>query len=127
MQWLVQKALDIALYSNVIYDGKVVPTYDNTPANPTLPYIRYGNTTVNEWNSKLHYGKDMTQTIHIFSNKGWSQEVKEIMTLIEMKLREPIVLTELSVIIFNIEFQEVLESVNGVHHGIMRFRLRMEE
>ena len=127
MLWLVQVALDTQLYNNIIYDGKTVPVYDSIPDQSTLPYIRFGEDTVSPWDTKTTYGKDMTHTLHVFSDQGWNQEVKEIMRLIEVQLRNPITIDGHKVVIAELEFQEVFEEENNIKHGAMRFRFRIQE
>jgi len=53
------------LSGQISYGGKVVPVYDNVPANAVYPYIQIGTKTDTLRSTKTYFGNEITQGLTV--------------------------------------------------------------
>lgn len=71
------------LSTNAEIDCKI---YDYVPEDKPLPYIVIGDDKAIPWNTKTSKGKEITTTIHVWSDTRGNLQVKKLLGLIEKTL-----------------------------------------
>lgn len=125
----IQAAISTVLSGSVISGGSVVPVFDHTPRGQAYPYIVIGAATEVRFDTHDRAGKEVTSTIHVWSDQtGYKQAlgiVESIDTLLD--LTKPTVSGWRTVSVLN-EFTETLTSGDGkLRHVVARYRMKVEK
>lgn len=111
------------------------PVYDDPPALPSgmprdgFPYAVIGDDTATAWDTDDTLGKEVTCTVHLWSRAAGMKQVKDLMgEAYDALHRQALALTGWHVIDCLCEFSEAMMDPDGeTRHGVMRFRLTMQE
>jgi hypothetical protein len=105
------------------------PVYDHAPQVSEYPYIVMGDDTSIPFDTDRSIGSESTLTIHVWSRYRGRIECKEILQEIYDKLhRAELVVLGCHLVECAAEFQETyLESDGLTRHGVIRFRLIVED
>lgn len=109
--------------------------YDDPPSLPEgmprsgFPYVVIGDDTSIAWDTDDTLGKELTQTVHVWSRTAGFKQTKDIMGEVYDALhRATISKTGYNVIDCLCEFSEAMRDPDGeTRHGVMRFRLTMQK
>ena len=106
--------------------------FDFIPQGQTPPYVRIGDETRSEWDTKTEHGWDATMTIHAWSFEAAGQkEIKTILGLLYDALHQQednitVAGFQLVTIVCEFDHSYLEPSVEGAPdkywHGVMRFR-----
>lgn len=124
--------LQSAVYTRLSGDTTLVTTlgaavYDHVPAKATFPYVIIGDDTEVPNDTMGVTGRDMTLTIHSWSQyQGWKQ-VKEIQNRVDLLLdRWAPTVTGWNAVQMAQEFFESFMDPDGVtRHGVSRYRIHI--
>ena len=123
-QFPLQQAIYSALNVDAITSDLSCAVLDDVPSNQAYPFIRLGEDTAIDYDTKTLQGGEFTIELHIWSQYKGSKECKQIMDKVHDLLHD----SSLSVTGFNLinlrfEFSDIMIDPDGVtRHGIMRFR-----
>ena len=123
-QFPLQQAIYSALNVDAITSDLSCAVLDDVPSNQAYPFIRLGEDTAIDYDTKTLQGGEFTIELHIWSQYKGSKECKQIMDKVHDLLHD----SSLSVAGFNLinlrfEFSDIMIDPDGVtRHGIMRFR-----
>lgn len=123
-QFPLQQAIYSALNVDAITSTLSCAVLDDVPSNQAYPFIRLGEDTAIDYDTKTLQGGEFTIELHIWSQYKGSKECKQIMDKVHDLLHD----SSLSVTGFNLinlrfEFSDIMIDPDGVtRHGIMRFR-----
>ena len=86
-QWELQKAIYTALRTDATLIGLAgdgasperAKVFDRIPQDTVFPYVRIGEGTARDWDTKSTDGQENTLTVHSFSQYSGFKEVKQIM------------------------------------------------
>lgn len=106
--------------------------YDHVPQNSVGSYVRIGEDTRVEWDTKTNNGWDCTATIHVFLLEAMGQKtLKTLMGHVYDALHQnegAIVVAGFNLLVLEYEFDEsflepgVEGSTDQYWHGVLRFR-----
>ncbi len=121
--------LQKAVYARLNGDTTLVTTlgasvYDDTPDKSNYPYVVIGECTEVPNDTMGTTGRDMTLTIHAWSQKPGKKQVKDILSRIDQLLDRwtPTVVGWNSVQML-FEFSESFRDEDGItRHGVARYR-----
>jgi hypothetical protein len=124
---MMQEEIQAAIFARVQAVG--YPTYDHVPQGVDFPYVVVGDDTSTPWDTDTSIGSETTCTIHVWSRYRGRKECKEIMrTLYEALHRADFPIIGGALIECQAEFQESFLDPDGLtRHGVMRFRLTVDE
>jgi hypothetical protein len=122
-----QEGIQTAIYNQLVGIG--YPVFDNVPQDTGYPYIVIGDDTSVEWDTDDSIGSESTITIHAWSRYRGRKEVKEMLRAIYSALHRAEFSVEGGYLVeCGAEFQETfLESDGLTRHGVIRFRLLVDE
>lgn len=122
-----QSNIQQAIYTELATIGH--PVYDHVPQVSAYPYIVIGDDTSIPFDTDASVGSESTLTIHVWSQYRGRLEVKDILEQIYDKLnRADIAVSGCHLVECVAEFQETyLESDGLTRHGVIRFRLIVED
>lgn len=114
---------------DVLQSALSVPVFDHTPQNSPYPYVVIGDDTSVPWDTDDSLGTEATVTVHVWSRYRGRAEVKELLEHIYDALhRQDIAIAGVDVIESIAEFQQTIVESDGLtRHGIIRFRLTVDE
>lgn len=131
-------ALQQGIYNRLVNYAPLVAAlggpnvFDYIPQGTASPYVRVGDETHTEWDTKDNRGWDTTMTIHAFVFEAAGQkQVKTILGLIYDALHQQetsVTVTGFNVLLLNYEFDHsypepgVQGAPDKYWHGVMRFR-----
>lgn len=129
--WEVQKAMYRTLLASPQLQQLAPKVYDGEPPpeeNPPLPYIVLGEVTEISRDTLLASGRELSTTLHVYSDYQGHREVKlignAIVKLFDQQPRalDPMVgwVVEHS----QLEMNEILPSFGEARHAVIRFRIR---
>lgn len=124
--------LQIAMYTRLSGDATLVTTlgatvYDHVPDSAPFPYVVLGDITEGPNDTMGKTGRDMTITVHSWSQtKSWEQ-VKAIQNRVDALLdRWAPTVTGWTAIQMLQEFFETFRDPDGVtRHGVSRYRIHI--
>ncbi len=119
-----------AIYAKLSGDGALTAligdghVYDHVAAGALPPYVVIGDETATDYASALVDAQEHTITLHAWSEKPTTLEVKRIMAAVRAALHEQaLTLSAGSCVQIRQEFKETSRDPDGYsHHGVMRFR-----
>lgn len=101
----------------------ITGVYDEVKEGAILPYICFGEDTINSYDTKTDYGENTTLTMHVWSAGPGKTEAKRIAdAMLQSLTASPITLNEFNVEGLEREFIQFLQD-GQVYHGICRFRV----
>lgn len=114
---------------DVLQSALSVPVFDHTPQDSPYPYVVIGDDTSVPWDTDDSLGTEATVTVHVWSRYRGRAEVKELLEHIYDALhRQDIAIAGVDVIESIAEFQQTIVESDGLtRHGIIRFRLTVDE
>lgn len=122
----LQKAVFSALTGNA---GLVAAlggphVHDLAAASAPFPYITFGRTSVQDWDTGTESGSEHLFTLHAWSKARGKTEVLSIMDMIRTSLHDvDLALAGHRLVNLRLDFQEARFNEDlSVHHGIIRFR-----
>jgi hypothetical protein len=117
-----------AVYT-VLKNALSEPVYDHVPQKTAYPYVVVGDDTVVPWDTDDSLGTEATVTVHAWSQYRGRAEVKELLQKIYLALHRQDVAVENAHTIESIaEFQQTIVESDGLtRHGIIRFRITVDE
>jgi hypothetical protein len=106
-----------------------VPVFDHVPQDTKYPYIVVGDDTSVPWDTDDSTGTESTVTIHAWSQYRGRAEVKDLLAQIYDALhRQDIAIEDVHVIESIAEFQQTIVESDGLtRHGIIRFRITVDD
>lgn len=129
----VQGALFTRLNGAVVLvsaDG-ALPVYDHVPQDAAFPYIMIGEMTGSQWNTKTQDGDEQTISVHCFSQYNGMSQVKQMMDEVtQLVTGSALDLSSgtFSEVLLRLEyFEAFLEGDGRTRHGVLRFRLLVED
>jgi Protein of unknown function (DUF3168) len=98
--------------------------WDHVKPGAKPPYVVLGEETATDYASTLVDAQEHTITIHAWSEKPSTLEVKRIMAAVRDALHErKLVMWSGTCVQMRMEFKEAFRDPDGIsHHGVMRFR-----
>ena len=98
--------------------------HDIAPTNAPFPYITFGRTTVQDWDTGTESGSEHLFTLHVWSKARGKSEALAIMEMIRTRLHDAtLAMASHRLINLRLDFQEArFDDDLAVHHGIIRFR-----
>jgi hypothetical protein len=98
--------------------------HDLAPANAPFPYVTFGRTSVQDWDTGTDSGSEHLFTLHVWSKARGKTETLEIMEMIRSALHDvDLALDQHRLVNLRLDFQEARFNEDlAVHHGIIRFR-----
>ena len=125
----VHKAMKTLLTADTQLTGLVQGIYDEAPESPVFPYVIVGDITASVDNMFRLDGRDMTATVHIFSQYEGFKEAYEIQDRIEAVLNHAnLPLDTLEPILCQFEFSAALRDPDGItRHVPVRFRVMVSQ
>lgn len=98
--------------------------YDHVPAGAALPYVVIGETTAADISGALVDMQEHTLTMHAWSERPTSLEVKQIVAAVRAVLHDArLTLNSGRCPNIRCEYHETMRDPDGIsHHGVMRFR-----
>lgn len=122
--------LQKAVFSALTGDAALVAAlggprvHDLAPTNAPFPYVTFGRTTVQDWDTGTESGSEHLFTLHVWSKARGKREALAIMEMIRARLHDAsLALTGHRLINLRLDFQEARFNDDlAVHHGIIRFR-----
>lgn len=106
-----------------------VPVFDNVPQKTAYPYVVIGDDTSVPFDTDDSLGTEATITIHVWSQYRGRKQVKEIMQQIYDALhRGNVAVSDALLIESQAEFEQTIVESDGLtRHGIIRFRLTIDQ
>lgn len=122
--WPLQKAVASRLQADAALMARVTGIHDGrAPEAEPMPYIVIGEPTEIPFDTLGRAGYQPTLTIHVWSaQRGTSQEVNEIVALMDAALAAPLTLDGHTEARLRPEFRTVLVEDNGNRHAPVRYR-----
>ena len=116
----LQKAVFAALTGALGGPG----VYDIAPTNAPFPYITFGRTTVQDWDTGTESGSEHLFTLHVWSKARGKSEALGIMEMIRGRLHDgALAMAGHRLVNLRLDFQEArFDDDLALHHGIIRFR-----
>lgn len=126
--WPLQQAIFQRLDNDSILSNMINGVYDEVEEGAILPYIQFGNDTINSYDTKTDYGEDTTLTMHIWSAGPGKTEAKRIAdAMLQAITSAPLTLSGgFTVEGIEREFLEFLED-GQAYHGVCRFRVYIKQ
>lgn len=119
----LQMAIFQKLNNDPILKTMITGVYDEVKEGAILPYICFGEDTINSYDTKTDYGENTTLTMHVWSAGPGKTEAKRIAdAMLQSLTASPITLNEFNVEGLEREFIQFLQD-GQVYHGICRFRV----
>lgn len=120
----IQKAVYTALVAALD-----VPVFDHVPQDSPYPYVVVGDDTAVPWDTDDSLGTEATVTVHAWSQYRGRAEAKELLEQIYTALHRQDIAVENAVTIESIaEFQQTIVESDGLtRHGIIRFRITVDQ
>lgn len=131
-------ALQAGVYSRLIGYAALTAAlggskvYDHIPQNTAAPYVRIGEDTLSEFDTKTNNGWNCTLTIHVWDyEKGGRKSIKTLMGHIYDALHKQessVTVSGFTLVMLICEFQETFQETapegasDHYYHGVMRFR-----
>lgn len=105
-----------------LYDG-MVPEEEE----PKLPYVLIGEMTENPDDRLTTVGREVTVTIHAFSNYRGAKEAKRIGDRITFLMdQRNFAVDGWNVTSSRLDFSELLTEPDDIRHGVFRFRIKVQ-
>lgn len=127
--WLLQQAV----YSRLNGDAALTTTlsadvYDNVPQTAAFPYVAIAEVTESPNDTMGRTGRDLTVTIHIWSQYAGMKEVKEIQNRVDQLLdRWAPTVTGWNATQMSQEFFETFLDADGItRHGVSRYGIHIQ-
>lgn len=127
------KALQTALYGKLHGDATllalVTGVYDDVPEDTNYPYVVIGEFTEEPLNAMGKHGKEVTATLHVWSQYKGFAEAYDIANRIQVLLDEvALTVTGYTHVSTQYEFGESIREPDGVtRHIPLRYRIWLEE
>jgi uncharacterized protein DUF3168 len=126
-------ALQQALYTRLSGDTALVTTlgadvYDHVPDAAAFPYVVIGNVTEGPRDTMGRTGRDLSVTIHVWSQYPGMKQVKEIQSRVDELLdRWAPTVTGWSATQMQQEFFETFMDQDGItRHGVSRYGVHID-
>lgn len=120
----IQSAIFTKLTDDSTLMGLVTGVFDSLPSGQTFPYVVLGEDTETAANTLASIGREVTVTIHIFSQYAGTKEAKQIagriIDLIERRTLSASGITTYSAVLDLCQFFTDPDGVTT--HGVLRFR-----
>lgn len=125
-QWVLQDAV----YTRLSGDSTLVTTlgasvYDYPPEGAAYPYVTLGESTEVPSDTMGQTGRDVTLTLHYWSQVKGMEQVHKIHNRVDELLNDwqPTGLTGWTSVILQLEFYEAFRDGDGAtRHGVARYR-----
>ncbi len=127
----VQKGIFDVLTADSTLTGLVTGIFDHVPKGQAFPYVNIGDTTETIFNTFGKQGRDVTETIHVYSEHEGYKEVNSILSrVVELLDYTSIALTENDLVY--IRYDNGLTSLFEIDNGRTRvasgrFRVIVQE
>ncbi len=120
----IQKAVYL-----VLKGALSVPVYDHVPQKTAYPYVVVGDDTAVPFDTDDSLGTEATVTVHAWSQYRGRAEVKELLEDIYDALHRADIAVQNAHTIESIaEFQQTIVESDGLtRHGIIRFRITVDQ
>ena len=125
-------AVQAAIYSKLSGDSTLETllggsgrVFDSVQESAQYPYVTIGDDTHGDWGSDTFDGREITATIHSWSQQMGRKEVQGIMKRIYDLLHNgSLTITGHQLVLMRFDFGEILKDPDArTHHGVQRFRL----
>jgi len=102
--------------------------YDEVPENAVFPYVTLGEDTESAENTLNRIGRNVTMTLHVWSQAPGFKEAKHIAhDIIELLEHQPLALNGFANTAVNYEVSSYLHDGDGfTRHGVLRFRFLVQ-
>lgn len=121
----VQRAIFAALTADATLPGKVVGIFDQVPDGTGFPYIVIGEATEALADTQDHDGRDITCTLHVWSQaKGFTECLSLAQDLNRILHHQILPLVGASWIYCSCELLEPMHDPDGItRHAVLQYRL----
>jgi hypothetical protein len=128
-QWLLQQAVYSRLSGDAALATMGAAVYDEVPQDAAYPYITLGDVTETSNDTMGRTGRDVTLTIHIWSQYPGSKQAKEVYgRLDELLDRWTPTVTGWNAVQMQQEFFESFRDPDGItRHGVARYRIHTHQ
>lgn len=130
----VEFALQTAVYSALTSDASlmnlVTAIYDDVPqGDAELPYVTIGDAQHNEWDTDTELGRQVTLTLHSWSQYAGRKEIKNIQGAIyDVLHRGSLSITGYTLVLCDFVSSETfLDSDGQTRHGVQVFNVLIEK
>jgi len=127
----VQAAYYAALTGDALLMNLVTGVFDNVPEGQAYPYVVLGEGTEIADNRHGGFGRQTTQTLHVWSRyRGYSQGLAIAARMVAVLDHQPLTVTGLHHVSTRFEFQQTLtdpEPPGDIRHIPVRFRTVTEQ
>lgn len=120
----IQSAIFTKLSGDSTLMALVTGVYDSLPANTPYPYAVIGEDTEVAWNALTKIGREVTVTIHIFSQEAGMKQAKTIASRITSLIeRQTLSASGITTVSSKLDLALFFTDPDGItRHGVVRFR-----
>lgn len=107
----------------------VTGVFNSVPAGQAYPYVVIGQGTEQKWHTFDNRGKELTRTIHVWSDYPGDKQALAIADRVEAILdRASLIVSGWRVVSCEEEYREPMDDPDGIRrHVVLRYRLRVEK
>jgi hypothetical protein len=129
-QWALQEAIDTRLNGDVTLTTTLgAAVYDDPPDSGAFPYVVIGDVTEAPRDTMGTTGRDVTVTVHIWTQEEGSKQVKQIQNRVDELLdRWAPTVSGWTVHQMQQDFFESFRDPDGItRHGVSRYRVHLHQ
>lgn len=125
----VQMGVYAALTQDATLMAMVTGIFDHVPDNSPFPYVAVGDLTEGQFETFARDGKDLTVTLHVWSQyQGFRQAHLVFNRIVEVLDNQPLELTGFTLVSIRHENTQTFTDADGItRHLVGRFRVVVEE
>jgi len=128
---LPQLPLQKAVFDRLVAQLAPTPVYDDVPEESAFPYVVIGEDTGSDWFSSTWGGREVTLTIHVWSQYRGMKELKTIMEKVVRNLTNwtpDLSADNFAVALLIPEFEDQFKEGEGItRHGVIRIRTMIQD
>lgn len=138
---IIPQELQAALYMRLVADLAPVPVFDYLPQNQPMPYVVIGESWDTDYSTKMAYGIEVMQRIHVWTgsaaateSKGWKQCNELMNTVILALVDQSRWITPTNWHVIDVQLDQTIrinetepDAQEDVRHGVVSLRFRLDQ